>query len=136
MGWFQRRTTFEDLVAYAEEMRRNPTPAERRALELLADSFGRSSFKHQRIIGPFIVDFVFLGEKVVVELDGAVHDSLRARWRDSERDHYLRDRGFYVLRVPNGEVFENPGRVLNEIDELRTRRSGWAGRLFSGRRRL
>lgn len=117
-------------------MRHSPTPAERRLLELMSEAFGRGRFRHQRIVGPYIVDFLFPVERLVVEVDGSAHDGLSARFRDARRDDLLRSRGCYVLRVRNEDVYEQPDAVLEEIGRLLHRRSTAWGRFFAGRRRF
>lgn len=136
MGLFDRRRSLDELIRKAGEMRHAPTPSERRLLELMARAFGRSRFRHQRIVGPYIVDFPFPEERLVVEVDGSAHDGLRARFRDARRDDYLRSRGHYVLRVRNEDVFEQPDAVLEEVGRLLQRRSTAWGRFFAGRRRF
>jgi len=135
VSWFGRRS-LDDLIEKAEEMRHSPTPAERRLLELMSMAFGRERFRHQRIVGPYIVDFLFPEERLVVEVDGSAHDGLPARFRDARRDDLLRGRGHYVLHVKNEDVFGEPDAVLAEIGRLLQRRSTAWGRFVAARRRF
>ena len=68
-------------------------------------------FRRQVPIGPYVVDFLCLGHRLVVEADGPFHDPIR----DAERDAWLADQGFKVLRFANGEITGDDPRVLNRI---------------------
>ena len=59
-------------------------------------------FRRQAPVGPYVVDFLCVATKLVVEVDGEIHD-----WRsrdDSAREMCLRAMGYRVLRVKNYEV--------------------------------
>ena len=81
---------------YAREMRRRPTWAEFRLWQALKGSQLGVKFRRQHPIGPYIVDFVCLPERVIVEADGRSHDD--GGVDDAiARDRHLRERGFAVL---------------------------------------
>ena len=73
-------------------------------------------FRRQEPVGPFIADFLSYSGLLIVELDGAVHDSSHASLLDEERSEWLRSRGFAVIRFDNGDVFEDLEWVLSEIE--------------------
>jgi very-short-patch-repair endonuclease len=87
-------------------MRADPTPAERRLWAMLRDRrMPAAKFRRQHVIEPYIVDFACLERSLVIEADGSQHaDSLS----DRQRDAYLRNRGFQVLRFWNNDVLDNP----------------------------
>ena len=70
-------------------------------------------FRRQQPIGSFIVDFVCLKKKLVIEVDGGQHDADKEL--DSERDKWLTGEGYKVLRFWNNEVMENREAVLEKI---------------------
>ena len=70
-------------------------------------------FRRQHPIGPFIVDFVCLDKKLVVEVDGGQH--AKNFRRDSKRSDYLNDKGYRVLRFWNSEVLQESESVLQAI---------------------
>ena len=74
---------------------------------------GSFKFRRQHVIGPYIVDFVCLSKRVVIELDGGQHAVERKK--DDARDNWLRREGYTVLRFWNHEVFENLDGVLEFI---------------------
>ena len=62
------------LQAYAKQMRQAPTPWEHELWQALrALRFAAVKFKRQQPIGPYIVDFVALSNKLIIELDGGQH---------------------------------------------------------------
>jgi len=101
-------------LARAKAMRREPTDAERRLWAALrARRFGPFKIRRQRAIGPFIVDFVCIERRLIVELDGGQH--ALAQPYDDARTRYLETRGFRVLRFWNNDVLANTEGVLTMI---------------------
>ena len=82
---------------------------------------GRIKFRRQAPIGIYVADFYSHSLKLVIELDGEVHDNPRQAAHDENRDFYLRSLGCTVLRFPNREVFENRDAVLTQILEAAAR---------------
>jgi very-short-patch-repair endonuclease len=70
-------------------------------------------FRRQHLIGPYIVDFVCLRAKLIVELDGGQH-ALQQEY-DRERDAFLKKQGFRVLRFWNTELLTNRDGVLETV---------------------
>jgi very-short-patch-repair endonuclease len=96
-------------------MRGAPTSAEEVLWQALRDASLGTRFRRQHVIDRFIVDFCSLRERLIVEVDGGVHDAQQER--DAERDTRLRAVGFRVMRFRNERVFENLPAVLAEIRE-------------------
>ena len=71
---------------------------------------GGYKFRRQRPIGPYIVDFVCLERKLIVELDGGQHAA--RRYYDKSRDSWLNGQAFEVLRFWNDDV-------LTKIDDVK-----------------
>jgi very-short-patch-repair endonuclease len=70
-------------------------------------------FRRQRIIGPYIVDFVCLEKGLVVEIDGGQHAEQMKQ--DEIRTWFLQSQGFEVVRFWNNEVLENLEGVMETI---------------------
>jgi len=88
------------------------TDAERRLWSVLRNRGVGPKFRRQVPIGPFIVDFAAIDERVVIEVDGGQHaESVR----DQGRDRYLEAQGFRVLRFWNTEVLTNLDGVVTAI---------------------
>jgi very-short-patch-repair endonuclease len=78
-------------------------------------------FRRQSPLGIFVADFYCHELKLVVELDGEVHEEPRQAAHDANRDFYLRSLGCTILRFPNRELFENRDSVLTQILEVAQR---------------
>ncbi len=101
------------LVERAQEMRKNPTPAEAKLWSYLKTLNVR--ILRQRPIGNFIIDFYCPAALLVIEVDGESHDRLEVEEYDLERTLILESHGLNVVRFTNGEVFGEFGRVCNEV---------------------
>ena len=102
------------LRTRARELRNNATDAERalwRQLRLW--QLEGYKFRRQQPLGRFIVDFVCLEKRVVIELDGGQHAEQKEY--DAERDAWLRAEGFRVLRFWNNEVLKSIEVIKEEI---------------------
>jgi very-short-patch-repair endonuclease len=97
----------------ARTMRAAPTDAELRLWRLLRDRrLNGFKFRRQVPLGPYIVDFLCVGAKLIVEVDGSQHAESP---RDNVRDGYLERQGWKVLRFWNNEVVQNREGVLETI---------------------
>ena len=99
-----------------KELRKKLTPAEATLWKSLQKKQlkGRK-FRRQHSIQNFIVDFYCPSEKLVIELDGAVHLDFAQQNYDFERARILEELGFKVIRFENKLIFESLPEVLEEI---------------------
>jgi very-short-patch-repair endonuclease/Ser/Thr protein kinase RdoA (MazF antagonist) len=98
----------------AQHLRKNLTDAERILWRHLRDRrLGGWKFQRQHAVGPFIVDFVCLEKKLVIEVDGGQHTLMTDQ--DAGRAECLRKKGYEVLRFWNNEVLQDTVAVLQEI---------------------
>ena len=74
-----------DALLRAQEMRRNPTPVEKRLWSMLRDRrMPVHKFRRQVVIRPYVVDFCCCERRLIVEADGSQHaDSSYGRRRDA-----------------------------------------------------
>jgi very-short-patch-repair endonuclease len=101
-------------VNHAKQLRTYQTEAELRLWYYLrAHRFLGLKFKRQKPIGPYIVDFVCLEHRLVIEVDGGQHSEHPQR--DMRRDKYLKNAGLTVLRFWNHEVLKATDVVLEAI---------------------
>lgn len=75
------------------------------------------TFNRQRPVLFYIADFMCKRLRLVIEVDGSIHDLLEQRKRDYLRDKALRAAGFSVLRFKNWEVLYDPVGVYNDIKQ-------------------
>ena len=108
------------LTPFAKQLRKRPTDEENLLWRhLQRKQIEGFKFRRQQPIGNYIVDFVCLTKKIVIEIDGGQHAVYKEN--DRIRDAWLRANGFSVLRFWNTELFENLEGVLETIrNELLT----------------
>ena len=98
----------------ARQLRRNSTGPEKALWTLLRNrGLGSLKFRRQHPMGPFVVDYVCIEKMLVVEVDGDSHIGT-ARY-DLERQQYLEQQGFRVLRVGNDDVLRDLDTVARAI---------------------
>ncbi len=101
-------------VSRARRLRRDSTDAERVLWRLLRNRLLAGwKFRSQAPIGRYIVNFVSLEGRVVVELDGSQHMG-QAEY-DEERTRWLTGEGFRVMRFWNNEVLLQTELVQESI---------------------
>ena len=97
-------------------LRKRMTPAEVALWSMIRKrQLEGKRFLRQYSVGYYIVDFCCPEHKLVIELDGEVHNSEEAKAYDAARTLFLESVGFTVLRFENFEVFDYPERTLDEI---------------------
>ena len=107
----ERRKSFTENRTRARNMRHKPVSMEKLFWsEVRNRKLGGYKFKRQFLIGHYIVDFVCVEYKLIVELDGPFH-AARAKY-DAARDAFLEAQGFRVLRFPNDYAADDIGIVL------------------------
>jgi very-short-patch-repair endonuclease len=75
-------------------------------------------FRRQRLIGPYIADFACIAAKLVVEIDGVTHARDEQHARDVQRDAYMTERGWRVVRLKNEDVYKNLDGVFSSLLSL------------------
>ena len=99
------------LIETAREQRKNMTKTEKILWNALRDRrFKDVKFRRQVVIERFIVDFLCMSPKLVIEVDGVIHDEQQEH--DQEREEYLRERHYRILRIRHEEIEEELNAVL------------------------
>jgi BirA family biotin operon repressor/biotin-[acetyl-CoA-carboxylase] ligase len=102
----------------ARTLRRNQTDAERQLWNALRrNQLDGCKFRRQHSMGAYIVDFICLEKKLIIELDGDQHGHAVHKRHDEKRDTWLKGRGYRVIRYWNNDVYSNIEGVLLEISE-------------------
>ena len=98
----------------ARTLRKKMTDAERVLWRHLRNrQLGGWKFRRQHPIGPFIVDFVCIEKKLIIELDGGQH--AKTVESDAKRTQFLEQQGYRVMRFWNNEIFQNFYGVCDTI---------------------
>lgn len=96
-------------------LRRNPTEAERLLWhQLRRKRVAERRFRRQYRLGRYIVDFVCLSARLVVEVDGPYHDLTFDG--DQRRTRWLEKQGFRLIRFSNLDVMSNLEGVVRMIE--------------------
>ena len=104
------------LYQYGRELRKELTDAEKLLwAELRNRKLNGLKFRRQHPLDKFIVDFYCNEKKLVVELDGSVHDEKINKEYDEARTAMLAGLNVFVLRFRNEEVINNMQNVLERI---------------------
>ncbi|MEO6996359.1 MAG: N-6 DNA methylase [Lacunisphaera sp.] len=115
-GKYRGGYDFSGLVQIARELRAKSTPAGKLFWELVRDRrFLDLKFRREHQIGDYIADFYCDEKKLVVELDGDVHETAERKPKDAKRDAYLRSLGLIVVRIRNESLLNDTEAVLAEI---------------------
>ena len=106
------------LYQYGRELRQESTEAEKLLwAELRNRKLNGLKFRRQHPLDKFIVDFYCNEKKLVVELDGNVHDEKINKEYDEARTAMLAGLNIIVLRFKNEEVINNMKGVLKKISD-------------------
>lgn len=106
----------------AKALRKPLTPAEELFWQMVRNrNLLGLKFRRQHPIGPFIADFYCHDLKLVIEIDGDVHELENVKQYDKEREDHIKELGLRVLRFKNDDVFLN-SHIIEE--ELKTVVSG------------
>ena len=98
----------------ARQLRKNPTEAEKHLWGALRRrQMDGHRFRRQVPLGIYVVDFLCLERRLVVEVDGGQHAV--AVEKDAVRSAWLEGEGFRVIQFWNNEVFENTEGVVDTI---------------------
>lgn len=98
-----------------QQLRNNPTPAEKRLWQFLRNDQLGVRFRRQLSIGRYIVDFYAHASRLVIEVDGSIHDQATQAAYDAIRDDFMKNYGVQVLRISNNDVMNNIADVLSVI---------------------
>jgi very-short-patch-repair endonuclease len=102
------------LSKHARSLRKNSTEAERLLwIQLRGRRLEGYKFRRQLVIEPYIVDFVCIEAKLIIEADGGQHAEQEDY--DTNRSARLEALGYRVLRFWNHEILNDTQAVLDRI---------------------
>jgi len=107
----------DKFKARARKLRLSQISAEAKLWQALRNRrLARWKFRRQHPIDRYVVDFVTLDGKLIVEVDGVTHAEASELARDKARSEVLEACGFLVVRVSNTDVYDNLEGVLEMIE--------------------
>jgi very-short-patch-repair endonuclease len=102
------------MLVAARDFRKNPTSSEALLWQVLrGKQLTRIKFRRQQPIGPFVVDFYAPSVRLVIEIDGAVHQQQQEA--DQARQRVLESLDLKVLRFSASQVESDIDSVLSAI---------------------
>ena len=101
----------------AKRLRRSMSPPEALLWKFLQGSPGGVRFRRQYAIGPYVADFYGSSAKLVIEIDGQVHNFQSQVEHDLRRDEAIKELGVQVCRIAAADVMKNATSVASAIVE-------------------
>ena len=105
----------KNLTSVAKMLRKNMTSEEKRLWYDFLNTYP-IKFTRQKVLGRYIVDFYCAKVKLVIELDGSGHDTIKGQAYDWQRTEFLKEYDIRVLRIPNVEINQNFDHICEYID--------------------
>jgi imidazole glycerol-phosphate synthase subunit HisF len=99
----------------ARRLRNHSTKAENTLWQELKKHPLGYKFRRQHPISVFIADFYCHRAKLIIEVDGAIHDQESAKVKDMEREWNLELMGLTILRFRNDDVLDHLSLVMEKI---------------------
>jgi len=105
------------LFEKTKDLRKRMTKAEEILWMHLKKGISGYKFRRQHPIATYIADFFCYRLKLIVEVDGSVHNISEVISNDITRQTDLENLGYTIIRFNNVEIFEQVDKVLNKISE-------------------
>lgn len=115
----QEKHLYSYNTVIARKLRREQTKAEELLWNKLRDRrLKGEKFKRQHSMDHYITDFYCYARRLIVEVDGIIHNELDQKEYDKVREEKLKNDGFTVIRFNNEDVFNRLEEVLGEIEKF------------------
>jgi len=112
LTWSAKPSIFDN----AKDLRKSMTEAEKILWKQLRNNkLNGLKFRRQHPLDIFIADFYCHRKKLIIELDGGIHDSPEQKEYDEGRTFELEEKGFKILRFRNEDIINDLGSVLEII---------------------
>ncbi len=103
------------MFELAKRLRKNMTHAEVILWGYLREGVKGLKFRRQHPIGIYVADFYCHKVKLIIEIDGCIHDEVEVKEHDMKRENDLKDWGYNILRFTNERTEKETAGVLAEI---------------------
>jgi cyclase len=101
----------------ARRLRNNVTDTEMNLWDRLKERFPSYKFRRQHPISIYISDFYCHSLKLIIEIDGSVHDNPEVKFNDIERQQSLEMMGLSVIRFAVDDIRMHLEEVLESIQK-------------------
>lgn len=109
---------YNTSVSKAHFLRKKQTPQEIKMWARLRNrQFHKLKFRRQCVIGRYIVDFLCMENKLIIEIDGWQHNQEFSGINEIERTKYLEKEGYHIVRFWNNEIDQNINGVFLRLEE-------------------
>lgn len=104
-------------IKFAKTLRKQMSRSEKILWHALRQQKEQSGlkFRNQHPLNPFVADFACVEARLIIEIDGASHDSGRGQAYDEWRTAILQKRKWTILRFSNEEILKNVEGVVTTI---------------------
>jgi very-short-patch-repair endonuclease len=109
--------SYSTIKQNAKDNRSMMTDAERYLWNYIKNEQIGVRFRRQHIIGDYIVDFICLKQKLIIEVDGGYHNNPTQQQKDRIRQNWLESMGYKVLRFNNNDIFHQIESVITIIKQ-------------------
>ena len=109
--------SYSTIKQNAKDNRSMMTDAERYLWNYIKNEQIGVRFRRQHIIGDYIVDFICLKQKLIIEVDGGYHNDPTQQQKDRIRQNWLESMGYKVLRFNNNDIFHQIESVITIIKQ-------------------
>lgn len=104
------------VFGFAKNLRKEMTDAEKILWMHLKSGVQGLKFRRQHPIGIYVADFFCHKLKLIIEIDGSIHDLEEIKIYDEEREKCLIGLGYKIVRFSNEQVYNNLEFILAEIN--------------------
>ena len=103
------------VIEMARRLRRTMSSPEVLLWQRLRGSPDGIRFRRQHPIGPYVVDFYCRTARLVIEVDGMIHDDRVRAAADVTREAFLVAQGFRVIRIPASDILRDVDGIASEV---------------------
>ena len=120
----RRKRPSREQIQFARDQRARANEFANAIWQLLRNrSCRRKKFRREYPIPPYTADFCCVEMKLIVEADGEHHFTEDGQRRDRQRDTFLRDAGYEILRLPGYDILRDPVACRKRIEQAIDQRS-------------
>jgi very-short-patch-repair endonuclease len=105
-------------VARARKQRKQMSYPEVLLWQRLRKKVAGVGFRKQHPMGPYVVDFCCIARRLVIEVDGETHATAAAIRHDRERERFIVENGYRIVRIPAADVLKDADAVAASIASL------------------